>query len=81
MFEARELHVCPLQQRFDPLEVHHACGMYLGFEYQTLRVYACVSTSKCRFLPFIFLPPSYARGSSPTPVLFTDWLSTMPALG
>jgi hypothetical protein len=39
MFEARELYVCLAQQRLDPLEVHDACDVYLGFEYQTLRIY------------------------------------------
>jgi hypothetical protein len=39
MFEARELYVCLTQRRLDPLEVLDACGVHLGFEYQTLRIY------------------------------------------
>jgi len=37
--EARELHICLSQQRLDPLEVHDTCGVYLGFESHTPRVY------------------------------------------
>src|SRR5215211_7901323 len=40
-----------------------------------------VSTSRCRFLPRTFLFPSYPRCSPPTPVVFVDWESAMPALG
>jgi hypothetical protein len=50
--------------------------MDLDFEHQTLRIYKQVALN----LPFTFLPPSYPL-SPPTPVVFTDWLSTMPALG
>jgi hypothetical protein len=32
-------------------------------------------------LPLTFLPPSKPLSSPPTAVLFTDWLSTIPALG
>jgi hypothetical protein len=39
-----------------------------------------VSTSRCRFLPFTFLPASKPRSSPPTPVVLTLWLSTMPAV-
>jgi len=39
-----------------------------------------VSTSKCRFLPLNFFAPSYPR-TPPTLVVFTDWVSRMPALG
>jgi hypothetical protein len=47
----------------------------------TLITKPSVSTSKCRFLPFTFLPGSKPRSSPPTPVVFTLWLSTTPALG
>ena len=40
-----------------------------------------VSTRMWRFLPRTFLPPSNPRCSPPTPVVFTDCASTMPALG
>ena len=39
-----------------------------------------VSTSRCRFLPRTFLPPSKPLCSPPTPVLLADCASTMPAL-
>ena len=65
-----------LEQRPDPLLVDHVGCMYLCFSTKP-----SVSTSKCRFLPLTFLPPSYPRSSPPTQVVFTDWLSTMPALG
>src|SRR5215217_1329113 len=39
-----------------------------------------VSTSKCRFLALSFFAPSYPR-RPPTLVVFTDWVSTIPALG
>jgi len=41
----------------------------------------CVSTSRWRLRPLTFLAPSYPRSVPPTPVVLTDWLSTMPALG
>ena len=41
----------------------------------------CVSTRRCRLRPLTFLAPSYPRPSPPTPVVFSDWLSTTPALG
>ena len=41
----------------------------------------CVSTRRWRFLPLTFLAPSYPRSVPPTPVVLTDWLSTIPALG
>ena len=40
-----------------------------------------VSTSRWRFLPRTFLPPSYPRCSPPTAVVLADCESTMPALG
>jgi len=41
----------------------------------------CVSTSRWRLRPLTFLAPSYPRSVPPIPVVLTDWLSTMPALG
>src|SRR5215218_3325937 len=46
-----------------------------------LRTKPSVSTKRCRFLPRTFLFPSYPRCSPPTPVLFEDWESAIPALG
>ena len=40
-----------------------------------------VSTRMWRLRPLTFLPPSKPLCSPPTPVVFTDWASTMPALG
>jgi hypothetical protein len=40
-----------------------------------------VSTSRWRFLPSTFFAGSKPRYWPPTPVLFTDWESTIPALG
>jgi hypothetical protein len=40
-----------------------------------------VSTSRWRFLPRTFFPPSYPLCSPPTPVVLADWESVMPALG
>ena len=39
-----------------------------------------VSTSKWRFLPLSFFAPSYPR-TPPMLVVFTDWVSSIPALG
>jgi hypothetical protein len=41
----------------------------------------CVSTSRWRFLPSTFLAGSKPRSFPPTPVVFADWESTIPALG
>ena len=40
-----------------------------------------MSTSKWRFLPSTSLAGSKSRSLPPTPVVLTDWESTMPALG
>jgi hypothetical protein len=51
--------------------------MDLGEEHQSLRVHEQMTLR----VPLTFLAPSYPRSSPPTPVVFTDWLSTIPALG
>jgi hypothetical protein len=78
MRKAWELCLCPLKEHLDPIPIHDGLALWT----LALSTKPWVSTSKCRFLPFTFLPlPSYPRCSPPTPVVFTDWLSTMPALG
>lgn len=60
-----------------------------GTAAQSWRLAACtlvrktkpsVWTNTCRLRPFTFFPPSYPR-MSPTPVVLTDWLSIIPAVG
>src|ERR671916_1742375 len=46
-----------------------------------LRTKPSVSTSRWRLRALTFLPPSYPLCSPPTPVVFADCESTMPALG
>jgi hypothetical protein len=40
-----------------------------------------VSTKRCRLLPSTFLAGSKPRSVPPTPVVLTDWESTIAALG
>ena len=40
-----------------------------------------VSTNRWRFLPSTFSAGSKPRSLPPTPVVFTDWECTIPALG
>jgi hypothetical protein len=54
----------------------------------TLALWSCtfitspsVSTKRCRFLPSTCLAGSKPRSEPPTPVVLTDWESTMAALG
>src|SRR5215217_5239262 len=76
MLEARKLYLCPLKEHLNPVPIHELAACTLASSTKP-----CVSTSKWRFLPFTFLPPSYPRCSPPTPVLLTDRLSTIPAPG
>jgi hypothetical protein len=50
--------------------------MDLGSEHQTLPIYEQMALSALDLLAAIV-----SSLSPPTPVVFTDWLSTMPALG
>jgi hypothetical protein len=52
--EARKSPLCPIQQRLDPLVIHHLGAVDLCLE----STKPSVSTRICRFLPLTFLPPS-----------------------
>src|SRR4051794_16668017 len=77
MREAGKALVRLAQQRLDALVVHDLGAVDLRLE----STKPSVSTRMWRLRPLTFLPPSKPRCSPPTAVLFTDWLSTTPALG
>jgi hypothetical protein len=56
--------------------VGHPRAVNAGLDHQAFRVHEDVALA-----PLTFLPPSKPLCSPPTPLVFADWLSTIPALG
>jgi hypothetical protein len=73
----RQTRASRFEQHSDAVLVWDLRAVHPGFDHETFSR----STSRCRFLPRIFLPPSKPLCSPPTPVVLADCASTIPALG
>src|SRR5215216_2740103 len=76
MLQARELFGRSFKRQWYSCAVLQVSRVHPGF----VSTIPSVSTRRWRFLPLNFFAPSYPR-TPPTLVVFTDWVSRIPALG
>ncbi len=76
--EARKSPLCPIQQRLDPLVIHHLGAVYLCLEHETLGVYQEMSLSSLDLLGSSVVTALFSAHRS---ALDLPWESTTPALG